>query len=160
MRKPCVRSAFLSVSIVLLFTSYSRSQAVAEVDRISLTEKTLTWEGDLASRMIDGIDRFLLDEISKSKANRDSYWNRVTSEQHPNFKAATRRLHHILGLRDERPSEPSLRLMSSVNEKAEIASNQFFRVIRVRWPALSNPWGEIHGEGLLLEPKKDLIANV
>ena len=36
----------------------------------------LTWEDDIASRMIDGIDKFLLREIAQSVADRSKHWKR------------------------------------------------------------------------------------
>ena len=38
--------------------------------------KPLTTQGDLSAQMVEGIDRFLLQEIGKSVADRTQYWRR------------------------------------------------------------------------------------
>src|SRR5687768_1629075 len=65
----------------------------------------LTWTDDIASRMIDGIDQFLLNEIEQSTARRARHWkpdfssaDAYTKSLEPNRKV----LAHILGLRDAR----------------------------------------------------------
>ena len=62
----------------------------------------------------------------------------------------------ILGLRDQRQEVKSLELVGTLEQPAEIAESDSYRVIQVRWPVV----GDIVAEGLLLEPKGAAVANV
>ncbi|MFV1967848.1 MAG: dienelactone hydrolase family protein [Pirellulaceae bacterium] len=120
----------------------------------------LTIEGDIASRMVDGVDRFLLRELERSIARRGSFWNRdLTSgdNYHASVEPNRQRLAHLLGVRDEREPFEGLELVATTNAPAIIGQSSGFEAIAVRWPALRN----IHGEGILLVPKgRTPIADV
>ena len=63
----------------------------------------LDWSDDIASRMVDGIDRFLLREIDLSAERRARYWHRDQSSvaaYNASIEANRNRLAHILGVRD------------------------------------------------------------
>src|SRR5687767_5035562 len=65
--------------------------------------KHLTLEGDIASHLVSGVDKFLLGELEKSVERRTQHWNRDFSspEAYSESLAPNRkRLAHILGLRD------------------------------------------------------------
>ena len=67
--------------------------------------KPLVWEGDIASRLVDGVDKFLLAETAKSIESRPATSQRDLSS--PEKYAASiepnrQRLAHILGVRDPR----------------------------------------------------------
>lgn len=67
--------------------------------------KPLTMEGDIASTMIDGIDRFLLRELEASIGKRASHWKRDFADKTAYNKSVEpnrKRLAHLLGLRDAR----------------------------------------------------------
>lgn len=119
--------------------------------------KPLTWEGDIASRMIDGVDRFLLNELKDSIEKRQANWQRDYSSTEKYFESIEpnrRKLMKILGVRDERPPFTSPELMATLNESALVARCEAFDVHRVRWPAFGNVWAE----GLLLTPKGGKIV--
>src|SRR5687768_18479837 len=88
----------LPLASLLLFASISLAAPLPNT-------RPLTWTDDIASRMIDGIDQFLLNEIEQSTARRARHWkpdysseDAYTKSLEPNRKA----LAHILGLRDAR----------------------------------------------------------
>ena len=65
----------------------------------------LTWTDDITSRLVDGVDRFLLDKLEKSVDGRAKYWRRDTASAeryNASVEPNRKRLAHILGVRDAR----------------------------------------------------------
>jgi len=121
----------------------------------------LKWDGDIASRMIDGVDKFLLNELAKSAGTRGRYWQRnlASAEAYEKSVQPNRdRLAHILGVRDQRKSFDGLEFVASTAQPALVGSGKGYDVFSVRWPTIR----DLHGEGLLLVPRKpngtDIIA--
>ena len=111
----------------------------------------LTETGDIASNLVAGVDRFLLAKTEASLAGRAAHWNRATSD--PTAYAASiadnrQRLAHISGLRDKPIPYDAPELVATTDRDALIAKADGYRVYTIRWPA----FGDVHGEGLLLEP--------
>ena len=118
----------------------------------------LEWEGDFASGMIEGIDQFLLKEIEKAKAERGKYWQRDFSSSEAYEKSVEgnrQRLAGILGV-DKTTRPEKARFEYTDWSLKPLAEAEEFEVRRVRWRA----FGNVHGEGLLLEPKGEVLANV
>src|SRR5262249_7426190 len=65
-------------------------------------------------------------------------------------------LKKILGVLDERLPVTDLEYVSSTSEPSLVAETDTYRVRAVRWPVLPG----VEGEGLLLEPKGKMAANV
>jgi dienelactone hydrolase len=120
----------------------------------------LTMQGDIASNLVAGADRFLLRKIEESTAGRAQFWRRdFSSAQAYEQSLATNRgrLAHILGARDPRASKVELELIATSNRPALCGHGQGYEVFSVRWPA----FGDVTGEGLLLTPvNRALVANV
>ena len=120
----------------------------------------LTLEGDIASLIVDGADRFLLKKLEESVGQRASFWKRdLSSAEKYNASIAPNRerLAHILGVRDARRPIAGLELMATTGRSAVLARGEGYEILAVRWPSI----GDIHGEGLLLQPvDKRPIANV
>lgn len=111
----------------------------------------LDWPGDIASRMVDSVDRFLLKEIEKSVERRAQHWKRdfASAEKYnASIEPNRKRLAHILGVRDPRPTEPRLEWVTTLDALGVAGSGGGYRVAAVRWPA----FGDVHGEGLVLWP--------
>jgi dienelactone hydrolase len=124
------------------------SQAVA--DRLSDTQP-LTLEGDVASNLVAGVDRFLLRELDQSEGLRARHWARdYSSPQAYTASVATNRerLAHIVGVRDPRVPFQSPELVATLNEPALLCRATDYDVLAIRWPTLDG----ISGEGLLLAP--------
>ena len=125
-----------------------------------LNTKPLTLEGDIASHLVSGVDRFLLDELAASVAKRETHWNRDFSSHEAYVKSVEpnrKRLAHILGLRDERIAFDGLQLEGSTAESALVGQTDRITIHAVSWPA----FGDVTGVGLLLEPRgRDSVANV
>jgi dienelactone hydrolase len=151
----------LLCSIVLtLFNAYQISLAAEGVAYPGTAP--LTWEGDIASRLVEGVDRFLLKELEKSIDRRAQHWRRdntsaATYQQ--SLEPNRQRLAHITGIRDARVSFDALELLGTTSQPAMVGQGAGYKVFAVRWPVI----GDIHGEGLLLtpvnrEPVADVIA--
>ncbi|MCP4784521.1 MAG: hypothetical protein GY878_13295 [Fuerstiella sp.] len=129
----------------------------------------LTGDADLASEMVDGIDRFLLQKIGDSRTGRATFWNRDTSSAAAYNKSIApnrQRLMNILGGRDDRLSFDSPEIVATVEDRGVVASGERFKAFAIRWPVLADPaptaknLASIHGEGLLLIPRGTAIGNV
>jgi dienelactone hydrolase len=113
--------------------------------------RLLTTEGDIASQLVEGVDRFLLREIDRSIERRAVHWKRDLSSAEAynrSIEPNRKRLAHILGMRDPRVPFDAPELMSSTARPALIARGARYEVLAVRWPA----FGDVHAEGLLLVP--------
>ncbi len=122
----------------------------------------LVMEGDIASHLVDGVDRFLLGEVAKSVERRAGHWKRDLSSPEAYEKSIEpnrQRLAHVLGVRDRRVPFDGLELIGSTSQPPLVAEGAGYQVFAVRWPA----FGDVHGEGLLLVPEgkvkvADLVA--
>ncbi len=110
----------------------------------------LDWPGDIASRLVDSVDRFLLKELDKSIAGREKHWKRDFSspaKYNASIEPNRRRLAHILGVRDPRVAFDDLEAVATIQQPSP-GGNRAFLAVSVRWPA----FGDVHGEGMLLVP--------
>ena len=112
----------------------------------------LTWDDDIAARIVAGADAFLLNETELSIERRSVHWARdFTSAQaySASININRQRLRHILGIRDERKSFEGLEFLATTQKPALVGQGDGFEIYAVRWPVMGN----IHGEGLLLVPR-------
>ena len=145
-------------TVALIFAGLLSLQAAQA--QPALETKPLTVEGDIASHLVAGVDRFLLRELSASIARREQHWSRdFTSHAayarsvEPNRK----RLANIIGLRDERVAFDGLTLASTTAESSLVGQTDRITIRAVSWPA----FGDVTAAGLLLEPRgRDAVANV
>jgi dienelactone hydrolase len=111
--------------------------------------------GDIASELVAGVDRFLLRQIDESTAARAAHWKRAFSSEaaylasvEPNRK----RLAHILGVRDARPTVSRLSMESNLagpnSGTTDIGLAGDYSISPVIWSA----FGDVTGEGLQLHP--------
>jgi dienelactone hydrolase len=146
-------------SLLLTWLGASSWVCAAPVESLAGTVP-LTMEGDIASNLVAGADRFLWRKINESVAGRARFWHRdFSSSQAYEQSIATnrQRLAHILGARDQRVSQMDLELIAAPGRPALCGRGQDYEVFAVRWPA----FGDVSGEGLLLTPVNGApIANV
>jgi len=120
----------------------------------------LTIEGDIASQLVDGVDKFLLQQIDASVGRRAHYWHRDVSSAEAYNKSIEpnrERLAHILGVRDARIPFDGPELIGTTARPALVGRGRGFQILAVRWPA----FGDVTGEGLLLTPTSGKpIANL
>lgn len=129
--------------------------------------KPLTWKGDLAARMVAGINKYLRRLTEAQAANREDYWKRDTgswARYEKSVEPNRQRLAKYLGVTDERvPVEMQVvswgripsREPGGLQEKSGDA-DAAYTLHAVRWNVLPG----LTAEGLLLEPTGEAIANV
>ncbi len=147
-----LRLAF-GIALVTTLTLATRAQDPAAQTPIEPFRDTapLEWQDDIASRLVDGADRFLLGELAKSVAAREAHWNRDTSSPEAYAKSLEpnrERLKHILGVRDPRIEFDGIQLEGSTAQPALVGRTDAYRIFKVRWPAIQ----DVYGEGLLIIP--------
>lgn len=144
---------------VLTSLAAAGSLAAAPVEPLPGTAP-LTMDGDIASNLVAGADRFLSRKLEESTAGRARFWHRdASSPQAWEQSIVTNRewLAHILGARDQRVSPVELTLLAAPGGPALCGRGQNYEVFAVRWTA----FGDVNGEGLLLRPtRRAPIANV
>jgi dienelactone hydrolase len=119
--------------------------------------KLLTMEGDLASELVAGADRFLLKELEQSLASRESRWNRDFSSPaayEKSIEPNRQRLRQMLGARDGLADKPVPRFESTVQRSSLVGRGSNYEVHEVSWGAFS----DVTGAGLLLVPTQPLKA--
>ncbi|HUG19914.1 MAG TPA: dienelactone hydrolase family protein [Planctomycetaceae bacterium] len=150
-----MRQYICACMMVMVVSNASPSLA----DPIPGTEP-LTWEGDIASRLVDACDAFLLRRLEESIERRESFWNRDLSspEAYEKSIAGNRQLlAHLLGIRDRRIPFAGLTIAETTARPGKIAESDHATAFAVSWPVI----GDIHGEGILLEPKsREVFATV
>jgi dienelactone hydrolase/type 1 glutamine amidotransferase len=105
----------------------------------------LALDGDIASQMVAGIDRFLLARTEQSFQRRPS---RAPGTDEAPIEAKRRRLAHILGMRGPRATFGAPELAGTTAQPPLVGRGAGYEILAVRWPAFD----DVHGEGLLLVP--------
>lgn len=145
---------FITLSGVLLRVLLSVAECTedSETSRGHLAgTRALQMKDDIAARMIEGADRFLLRGIEVSVERRAKFWNRDTSSPAAYRKSVEpnrRRFATMIGVRDPRPEFGGIEFVASPARPALVGRGDGYRIYAVRWPALDG----VFGEGLLLEP--------
>ncbi len=119
----------------------------------------LTVEGDLAAKMVAGIDRFLMRELASATEQREGLWKRDYGSQEAYVRSVApnrERLVRIVGAVDPRPAPVEMFLQATATQASTAARGAGYVVHAVRWPALDG----VDGEGLLLVPEKAPKARV
>ena len=168
-RPPMIRVAFLMRSFILFALHCSLIANLSLADEKSWTGKPLEWEGDLASRMIDGIDRFLLRKTEDSILERSVYWLHDTNSveaYNESLQQNRDQLEKILGIRDERIQLTASEWKDNFERSNKIATGEGYTIHAVTWPVLADPdpnrksTVSVTAAGLLLVPETRPIANV
>jgi len=120
----------------------------------------LALEGDIASHLVAGVDRFLLRELERSVESRKGRWKRDFAS-HEVYRASVEpnrgRFARIIGARDPRVAFEAPELVGTTKSAALVGHGEGFEAFAVRWPA----FGDVHGEGLLLVPcGREKVADV
>jgi dienelactone hydrolase len=119
----------------------------------------LTLDGDLSAQMVAGADKFLLRELERSPATRSNLWKRDFSSPAAYQKSINpnrERFRKIIGAVDSRSRPATVEYVSSTAAPAKIAETDLIKIFAVRWATLEG----VAAEGLLLQPKGDLVARV
>jgi dienelactone hydrolase len=109
--------------------------------------------------MVAGIDRFATRELERSITARATLWNRDRSSPDAFDRSAAlnrENFKRIIGAVDQRVPMTGMELVATTTAPALLAETDTFAVWIVRWPVFE----DVHGEGLLLQPKSTLRARV
>ncbi len=134
--------------LVLLFSAFSAFSAVNNAAEPLPNTKALTDDGNLSEKQVAGMHKYLDRELAAAAKNRDAVWKGDRAKHRDALKK-------MLGLVDARVA-PRMEYVTGPGEPAVIAENDAFTVYAVRWAVLPG----VDGEGLLLEPKGKVKANV
>ncbi len=115
--------------------------APAVADQLFGTDP-LTEKGDLAAKMVKGIDAYLMRELDKAPTA-------------PKRLDRTR-LREVLGMAGWSGYSAEAEAISGMPEPVKIAETDKYTVFTIRWAALP----KIDGEGLLIEPKAKAVSQV
>src|SRR5580700_5949156 len=116
----------------------------ADADEPLAGTAPLTMDGDIASNLVAGVDRFLLRKIDESVAGRAQYWHRDFSSAHAYEQSITTnrlRMAYILGISDPRVSPVELEVIAAPGQSAACGRGQDYEVFAVRWPAFGDVTG-------------------
>ncbi|MFM8174767.1 MAG: dienelactone hydrolase family protein [Pirellulaceae bacterium] len=114
----------------------------------------LTMQGDIASELVAGVDRFLLRELDASLEKRKRTWPRpeAGSSDLASWKKAIEplreKLRYRIGLADQPIADPELILQSPLQDSQQKALSSTARMHWVRWPIYPG----VDAEGLLWLP--------
>ena len=115
----------------------------------------LEMQGDIASELVAGVDRFLLEQLRRSPAARQQRWPRPAegdaADQWNTVAGKLReRLSTIIGLRDARVKAPRVLLEREITATAPYAEGAAWTAERARWPVLNG----VEATGLWLQPRE------
>jgi dienelactone hydrolase len=146
-----MRFPFGLVFLMALYSSPLPAQSIAGT-------QPLTETGDLAAKMVGGIDAYLAKETVRAVAGRAARWKRdLSSREAYERSVEPNRLHlrKLIGLVDSNV-HTDMQFDSPVGGKGWVAESAAYRVFVVRWHVLDG----VDGEGLLLEPNRTSVASV
>src|SRR5215467_4450249 len=95
----------------------------------------LAMEGDIASNLVAGVDRFLLRKIDESVEGRAQFWHQDFSTWEKYEQSITtnrQRLANILGARDRRVSKVEMEFVATANRPALRGRGAGYEVFAVR----------------------------
>jgi dienelactone hydrolase len=118
----------------------------------------LTIKGDLAKVMVEGIDRYLDQQLANTRKRRDDRWQVDTSSPaayEASLKPRREKLATVLGAIDRR-LPPEVELLATTEHAALVATADRYRAFNVRWAVLHG----LSAEGLWLEPQDKPKANL
>ena len=133
--------------------------------RLDITQPVLTGTaplsetGDLAMRMVDSINEYVLRVTAESAGTRVALWKRnyESVEKYQQSVAGNREhFRKIIGAVDPRVPIAALELDTTTSASSLIASSRRYKVYAVRWRVFE----DVTAEGLLLEPAGRAVARV
>ncbi|MDB6030702.1 MAG: hypothetical protein JWM16_1040, partial [Verrucomicrobiales bacterium] len=116
-------------------------------------------QGDLSAQMVSGIDKHLAKLTAESVAGRAKFWKRdlgSAAAYENSIQPNREHLRAMIGAVDPRVTNSVLEYVSTAARSAKVAETERYLVYAVRWEVLD----DVHGEGLLLQPKQAIAAKV
>jgi dienelactone hydrolase len=160
-RSGCARS-FIGPSFIACFIALAapgNDVGARVADKSLANTAPLTESGDLAARMVAGIDRYLLQQTDAALEHREQYWHRDYSSMGAYLRSVVANrddFARIIGVVDPRQKPSGIQLIATTTRPSDIAGTDAYTVDSVRWPTLDG----VDAEGLLLQPKGKPVARV
>ncbi|MBN1345044.1 MAG: hypothetical protein JXQ73_20285 [Phycisphaerae bacterium] len=156
-----LRNHCAGMTLLLCVGVGSASAEESEVSETDLLNGTspLRDQGDLAARMVAGIDRFLTRGLTASVERRGGHWKQDFSSREAyarSVSANRERLREIIGAVDPRPLPVQMELVGTTEQPSLVGQGAGYTVHAVRWRALDG----VDGEGLLLRPTSSPVARI
>lgn len=152
-KQPSPARPFAFIAYGLFFQIALALSALAAEDVVPLPgTEPLSRTGDLSAQMVAGIDKFLTRELEQSVQARAQFWQRNFSSPEAYSRAVESnraRLRAAIGAVDK-PATPRLEIIATPPQGDKLAETDRYTVHAVRWDV----FGQVHGEGLLLKPKR------
>lgn len=129
---------------------------------VPVETRPLTGDGDFASLMVDGIDRFLLRRIAETAAGREAAWSLDLSSAaacDASLRPHREYLARCLGVRDARLPFAGPDFLEDGTGHSVLAASRDVEISAIRWPVLGDPSPQcaglpsVYGEGLLIVPR-------
>lgn len=121
--------------------------------------KPLEEKDDLAMKMVTGIDAYLTRELAAAPEKRKQFWKPEYSSPEAYVRSLEpnrQRLRNILGMVDERKKFNDIEYVGGQAMPSLVAETEQYKIFAIRWPVFEG----VDGEGLLLEPKDKVKAQV
>src|SRR4051812_1133770 len=150
-----LRARFILLTLFLAGASAAFPQGASTLPG---TKPLLEW-GDLSAKMVAGIDNYLMTLTEQSVTNRQILWTRdltSTSAYEKSIQVNREHLRTIVGATGLRITNTVFEYISTSSRPAKVSETESYTVYAVRWQVFE----DVHGEGLLLQPKKPAIARV
>ncbi len=152
-----IRTIIFALSAVICLFTYAIS-VYSQTPKTVYGTRPLTLEGDIAARMVLGINTYYEDLTEEYATRRAFYWQRDFASQdayRESVEPNREYLRTIIGLVDERePAE--MELVAKAGAPALAGKGEQYSVFRVRWNVLDG----LSAEGLLLQPREKPRGNI
>src|SRR5262245_26913650 len=119
----------------------------------------LTEQGDLAARMVDGINDYLIRETAQAVRGRERFWHRdfSTPEAYDRSIEPNRgNLRRIIGAVDRARAAKALEFEASIKAPSLVGKGRGYKIHAVKWPVFPG----VYAEGLFLDPDGPPLARV
>lgn len=144
---------FLAVLVVFCGNSASQAQSIIR------NPEPLEIKGDIASHLVDGVDRFLLREIAEADGARVSGWKAgadAAGSKEKYFATKRSEFSKMLGIRDTRVGPEPPRLLATAAQSSLLGKNDQFEVHAISMPVLDG----LTLQGLWLRPLGEITGNM
>ncbi len=143
---------FLWILGLLMVGISSRAELLGWTNQWVPGTLSLELQGDIASNLVAGVDRFYLRQIDESSTGRSVYWKPNLSSPLPWERPSQSnrlRLAKMIGAKDEILRQQRTQVVMTHGEPERLATGSNVDVYEIRWSA----FGEVEGRGLVLIPK-------
>jgi len=153
-----MNAAFRRIGFLILFSSALSAAPLLSAEPTPLPNtKLLTEEGNLSSKQVAGMHKYLDRELANAPKERAKLWKTDKSSAEAFSKSVEpnrERLRKYLGVVDKR-SAPHMEYLGGPTRFA-VAQTERYQVYAVRWAVLPG----VDAEGLLLEPREKVVGAV